>query len=276
MKDWLPVPRRAAILKGARRCDREQRSGPALRRGAGACVADATTHVLARGRTARRAGARRAGSAHHVVQRGTRRATLRLVAQARRRAPRGARDPDASELRSDLRACVRARAGGCGPQIRPRTLRRTGLVFGVYAGLVRQAPPRGINAKSTTHRVRRDAVGRLVELAREAAVGAGCGVAGARSRDRRSASSRAPGCDGTRCARLYPRQVHSRRSRWRSPPPRTPARPRSTSSCRSRSTATSVRPSSCGRRSTPTMPTCVHTPHFASRGSIPPAAPSPS
>ena len=43
-------------------------------------------------------------------------------------------------------------------------------MFGVYAGLVRQAPATG--EADETHRVRRDAVGRLVELAREEAVGA--------------------------------------------------------------------------------------------------------
>lgn len=47
--------------------------------------------------------------------------------------------------------------------------RAKGLVFGVYSGLVRQAPARG--AADETHRVRRDAIGRLVELARAEAVG---------------------------------------------------------------------------------------------------------
>jgi ParB family chromosome partitioning protein len=74
------------------------------------------------------------------------------------------RDPEATELEVLARAFVRA--GHTGPVDAEAAQR---LVFGVYAGLVRQAPARG--EADETHRVRRDAIARLLELAREDAVG---------------------------------------------------------------------------------------------------------
>ncbi|HEX3758671.1 MAG TPA: HEAT repeat domain-containing protein, partial [Kofleriaceae bacterium] len=83
------------------------------------------------------------------------------------RAPRGIdrRDPEAGELETLARLFLRA-----GRRVDEDLAAAQRLVFGVYAGLVRQAPARG--AADETHRVRRDAIARLVELARDAAVGA--------------------------------------------------------------------------------------------------------
>jgi ParB family chromosome partitioning protein len=75
------------------------------------------------------------------------------------------RDPEAGELEAVARLFLRAGRASAGELAAAQR-----LVFGVYAGLVRQAPARG--AADETHRVRRDAIARLVELAREDAVGA--------------------------------------------------------------------------------------------------------
>ncbi len=161
-KDWPAIPRRAALLAvladAIASDDSQQRY--------------AATQVLAlRGQplafwreAARLAGP--SGRAAPVPHTGY--ATDARVARKAgwlRRLVGDKRDAEASELENLARIFVRV-----GKPVDVDQAAAQRLVFGVYAGLVRQAPAPG--EADETHRVRRDAVGRLVELAREDAVGA--------------------------------------------------------------------------------------------------------
>ncbi|HMG24697.1 MAG TPA: HEAT repeat domain-containing protein [Kofleriaceae bacterium] len=161
MKDWPPAPRRAALLQVV--ADAVASDEPGVRY--------AATQVLAlRGQpltfwreAARLAGPGRAPPAPHTS--GSSEARVARRTGWLRRLVGARRDPEASEL--ELLAALFARAGRAGGGDLAAAQR---LVFGVYAGLVRQAPVRG--AADETHRVRRDAIARLAELARDEAVGA--------------------------------------------------------------------------------------------------------
>ncbi|HLL23761.1 MAG TPA: HEAT repeat domain-containing protein, partial [Kofleriaceae bacterium] len=162
MKDWPPPPRRAALLQVLADAIASDES---TKRYASAQVLALRTQPLAFWREAARiAGPSRGAQAPHTgwstEKRVTRRAgwLRRLVGERR--------DPEASELERLPRIFVRAgldHAPGADAVAAQR------LVFGVYAGLVRQAPAPG--EADETHRVRRDAIGRLVDLGREEAVG---------------------------------------------------------------------------------------------------------
>ncbi|MEO8846532.1 MAG: HEAT repeat domain-containing protein [Kofleriaceae bacterium] len=168
MKEWPPASRRAALQQVL--ADAIASAEPMQRYAAAQVLAVRTQPLTYWREAARLAGPIGRGAAPRTnwsdEGRGVRRSgwLRRLVGDRRE-----ARDPDASELERLARMFARA-AGG--PQDPAEHAAAQRLVFGVYAGLVRQAPPRGTNAQNDdTHRVRRDAVGRLVELAREAAVG---------------------------------------------------------------------------------------------------------
>ncbi len=161
LKDWPPAPRRAASLKVLG--DTIASDSPSQRYAAAQVLALRTQPLTFWREAARLAGPVRGAPAPHTTwsdeARTTRRSgwLRRLVGERR--------DPDATELEGLARAFLRA---GAATAIDATAAHR--LVFGVYAGLVRQAP--AASEVDETHRVRRDAVGRLVELAREEAVGA--------------------------------------------------------------------------------------------------------
>ncbi len=162
LKSWPPAPRRAAILQVV--ADAIASDDPGQRYAAAQVIALRPQPLTFWREAARLAGPSRGGApAPHtsgsIEARTSRRAgwLRRLVAERR--------DPDATELEALALAFLRAGAPtGADLAAAQR------LVFGVYAGLVRQAPAKG--EADETQRVRRDAVGRLVELAREDAVGA--------------------------------------------------------------------------------------------------------
>ncbi|MEJ7598372.1 MAG: HEAT repeat domain-containing protein [Kofleriaceae bacterium] len=161
LKEWPPAPRRAALLQVLADAIASDQS---TQRYAAAQVLALRTQPLTFWREAARlTGPARTPPVAHtgwsIEQRVSRRTgwLRRLVGERR--------DPEASELESLARIFVRA---GQATSVDAAAAQR--LVFGVYAGLVRQAPARG--EADETHRVRRDALGRLVELAREDAVGA--------------------------------------------------------------------------------------------------------
>ncbi|TMQ20673.1 MAG: hypothetical protein E6J91_03375 [Deltaproteobacteria bacterium] len=159
MKDWPPPPRRAAMLQVL--ADAIASDDPGRRY--------AATQVLAlRGQplTFWREAARLAGPGAPRAPHTSWSTEARVARRTGwlRRLVGERRDPEAGEL--EVLARLFARVGRpAGAEL--AAARR--LVFGVYAGLVRQAPARG--AADETHRVRRDAIARLVELARDDAVG---------------------------------------------------------------------------------------------------------
>jgi ParB family chromosome partitioning protein len=165
MKEWPPPPRRAAILDVLRNAIAS--SEPGLRYAAAQVLAARTQPATFWREAARLAGPSAAAPAPNTGFAFEGR-VARREGWLRRLVTTGAkRDPEASRLEDLARAFLRAgesKATGIDAVAAQR------LVFGVYAGLVRQAPARG--AADETHRVRRDAVGRLLELAREEAVGA--------------------------------------------------------------------------------------------------------
>jgi ParB family chromosome partitioning protein len=163
MKDWPPVARRAAIQ--AVLADAIASADP-MQRYAAAQVLAVRTQPLTFWREAQRlAGPARGAprtnwSDEARVER--RSGWMRRLVGARR-------DPDTTELERAAAMFLRAGASTADPAQLAAAQR---LVFGVYAGLIRQAPTAATQAVDETHRVRRDAVGRLVALAREDAVGA--------------------------------------------------------------------------------------------------------
>ncbi|MBA3502005.1 MAG: HEAT repeat domain-containing protein, partial [Deltaproteobacteria bacterium] len=162
MKDWPPPPRRAAMLQVIADAIASDES---TKRYASAQVLALRTQPLAFWKEAARiAGPSRGAPAPHTSWSSEKRVARR--SGWLRRLVGDKRDPEATELENLARLFVRAgQEGASGID----TAAAQRLVFGVYAGLVRQAPARG--DADETHRVRRDAIGRLVELAREEAVG---------------------------------------------------------------------------------------------------------
>ncbi|HEY0253599.1 MAG TPA: hypothetical protein VGC41_18835, partial [Kofleriaceae bacterium] len=167
-KDWPPAARRAAIQTVL--ADEIASSDPLQRYAAAQVLAVRSQPLTYWREAARLAGpARGAPRTNWSEENRTARNAgwlRRLVSD--RRDPREA---EQTELERLARLFLRA---GAGSAVAPAELAAAQrLVFGVYAGLVRQAPALGQSAQTDeTHRVRRDAVGRLVELAREDAVGA--------------------------------------------------------------------------------------------------------
>ncbi|MCW5808873.1 MAG: HEAT repeat domain-containing protein, partial [Deltaproteobacteria bacterium] len=167
MKDWPAAPQRAAVLQVL--ADAIASDEPS-RRYAAAQVLALRTQPLTFWREAQRlAGPAARTPAPHTSfsteKRTTRRRgwLRRLVNNSGSSTDR--RDPEATELESLAKIFVRV-----GRPVSADQAAAQRLVFGTYAGLVRQAPARG--EADETHRVRRDAIGRLVDLAREEAVGA--------------------------------------------------------------------------------------------------------
>jgi len=162
MKDWPPAPRRAAIQSVL--ADAIASADP-MQRYAAAQVLAVRTQPLTFWREAGRiAGPARGAPRTNWSEEGR---TERRSGWLRRLVGERPRDPEASEL--ERLAGMFVRAGAVANSAQLAGAQR--LVFGVYAGLIRQAPS-GAAQTDETHRVRRDAVGRLVELAREDAVGA--------------------------------------------------------------------------------------------------------
>ena len=162
LRDWPPPPRRAAMLQVL--ADAIASDDPGRRYAATQVLALRTQPVTFWREAARLAGPSASAPAPHTSGSSEPR-TARRTGWLRRLVG-DRRDPEASELERLVR--VLARAGNAATAADTAAAQR--LVFGVYAGLVRQAPVRG--AADETHRVRRDAIARLAELAREAAVGA--------------------------------------------------------------------------------------------------------
>lgn len=170
MKDWPAPARRAALLQVV--ADAIASNEPARRY--------AATQVLAarpQPLTFWREAARLAGPSAQAPAPYTNFSTeSRTQARAGwlRRLVGDRRDPEATGLEVAARLFLRA-----GQRSSADAAAAERLVFGVYAGLVRQAPARGASDGAAggrgpideTHRVRRDAIGRLVELARQDAVG---------------------------------------------------------------------------------------------------------
>lgn len=163
-KDWPAPPRRAAILEVLRNAVASDDPG---RRYAAAQVLAVRTQPTTFWREAARLAGPAVGAPSPNTGFSLEGRVSRKAGWLRRLVTTEKRDPDATELESLARMFLRAGATGA-PGIDVAAAQR--LVFGVYAGLVRQAPARG--DADETHRVRRDAVGRLVDLAREDAVGA--------------------------------------------------------------------------------------------------------
>ncbi|NVB84055.1 MAG: hypothetical protein HOV81_37110, partial [Kofleriaceae bacterium] len=163
MKDWPAPPRRAAILEVLRNAIASD--DPGQRYAAAQVLAVRTQPATFWKEAARLAGpaigAPAPNTGYSLEGRVARKSgwLRRLVAEKR--------DPEVTNLEIAAQLFLRA---GQGPAAGIDVAAAQRLVFGVYAGLVRQAPPRG--DADETHRVRRDAVGRLVDLAREDAVGA--------------------------------------------------------------------------------------------------------
>ncbi|HTL38740.1 MAG TPA: HEAT repeat domain-containing protein, partial [Kofleriaceae bacterium] len=163
MKDWPAAPRRAAILDVLRNAVASD--DPGQRYAAAQVLAVRTQPATFWREAARLAGPSAAAPAPNTGFSFEGRVS-RKAGWLRRLVTTEKRDPEATELETLARAFLRAgQAAAAG--IDAAAAQR--LVFGVYAGLVRQAPARG--DADETHRVRRDAVGRLLELAREDAVG---------------------------------------------------------------------------------------------------------
>ncbi|HEU0034180.1 MAG TPA: HEAT repeat domain-containing protein [Kofleriaceae bacterium] len=161
MKDWPPAERRAAILQVVADAIASDQS---TQRYAAAQVLAVRTQPL----TFWREAARLSGPSRGAPSPHTGWSTERRIARRTgwlRRLVGERRDPEAPELENLARLFLRA---GQSTSIDRAAAQR--LVFGVYAGLVRQAPARG--EADETHRVRRDALARLAELAHEEAVGA--------------------------------------------------------------------------------------------------------
>jgi len=165
MKDWPPPPRRAAILDVLRNAIASDE--PATRYAAAQVLAVRNQPVTFWREAARLAGPTRPGGAPAPNTGFSFEGRVaRRPGWLRRLVTTEKRDAEATELEGLAKLFLRANAGGAAGIDVPAAHR---LVFGAYAGLVRQAPARG--DADETHRVRRDAVGRLVELAREEAVG---------------------------------------------------------------------------------------------------------
>lgn len=160
--DWPAPPRRAALLQVL--ADAIASDAPGQRYAAAQVLALRAQPLAFWREAGRLAGpAARAPAPHTTYAREARRTRRagwlrRLVADRR--------DPEAPVLEHLARVFVRAGAAAPSGVDVAATQR---LVFGVYAGLIRQAPARG--EADETHRVRRDAIARLLELAREDAVG---------------------------------------------------------------------------------------------------------
>ncbi|HET9988626.1 MAG TPA: HEAT repeat domain-containing protein, partial [Kofleriaceae bacterium] len=163
MKDWPPAPRRAAIQ--AVLADAIASADPMQRYAAAQVLAVRTQPLTFWREAGRLAGPARGAPRTNWSEEGR---TIRRSGWLRRLVGERPRDPDASELERIAGMFLRAGGGAANPAQLAAAQR---LVFGVYAGLIRQAPSAAA-ATDETHRVRRDAVGRLVELAREDAVGA--------------------------------------------------------------------------------------------------------
>ena len=162
IKDWPAPERRTAILQVL--ADAIASDDPAQRYAAAQVLALRSQPLAFWREAGRLAGPTRSAPAPHTSW-STEGRVARKAGWLRKLVTRGAaRDPEATELEGLARMFLRA---GAEPRIDAAAAHR--LVFGVYAGLIRQAPARG--EADETHRVRRDAVGRLVELAREDAVG---------------------------------------------------------------------------------------------------------
>ncbi|HSK00030.1 MAG TPA: hypothetical protein VK932_02270, partial [Kofleriaceae bacterium] len=160
-KDWPPPARREALLQVI--ADAIASDEPAQRYAAAQVLALRTQPLTFWREAARLAGPARGGApSPHTGYATEARASRRTGWLRRLVADR--RDPEATELEALGRLFVRAGQASGGDVAATQR-----LVFGVYAGLVRQAPRRG--EADETHRVRRDSIGRLVELAREDAVG---------------------------------------------------------------------------------------------------------
>jgi ParB family chromosome partitioning protein len=160
MRDWPPPPRRAAMLQVL--ADAIASDEPGRRYAATQVLALRTQPLTFWREAARLAGPAASPSVPHTSWSSEARIARRTGWLRRLVGER--RDPEASELEGLARLFLRAGRPGDGD-----TTAAQRLVFGVYAGLVRQAPARG--AADETHRVRRDAIARLVELARDDAVG---------------------------------------------------------------------------------------------------------
>ena len=160
LKDWPTPARRAALLQVL--ADAIASDEPGRRYAATQVLALRTQPLTFWREAARLAGP--ATSAPAPYTSGSPEARVVRRSGWLRRLVGERRDPEASELEALARLFLRAGRGTDG-----ETAAAQRLVFGVYAGLIRQAPARG--AADETHRVRRDAIGRLVELAREDAVG---------------------------------------------------------------------------------------------------------
>ncbi len=162
VKDWPPPPRRAALLQVL--ADAIASDEPAQRYAAAQVLAVRTQPLTFWREVARLTGPARGGAQTPRTGWSPEARIARRTGWLRRLVgERG--DPEATSLEDLARMFLRA--GAPAPSGLADAQR---LVFGVYAGLVRQAPKPG--EADETHRVRRDAVGRLVELAREDAVGA--------------------------------------------------------------------------------------------------------
>ncbi|HSR99484.1 MAG TPA: HEAT repeat domain-containing protein, partial [Kofleriaceae bacterium] len=160
MRDWPAPARRAALLQVL--ADAIASDEPGRRYAATQVLALRTQPLTFWREAARLAGPGAAAPSPHTSW------SLEARVAGRggwlRRLVGGRRDPEASELENLAGVFLRA-----GRPTDGNTASAQRLVFGVYAGLVRQAPARG--EADETHRVRRDAIARLVELAREDAVG---------------------------------------------------------------------------------------------------------
>jgi len=160
MKDWPAVPRRAQILQVL--ADAIASDQPGLRYAA-AQVLGLRNQPLTFWKEAQRLAGPSRGAPVAMTSWSTEARVSRRTGWLRRLVG-DRRDPEATELETIAKLFVRA---GDDNVVDASAAQR--LVFGVYAGLVRQAPEKG--AADETHRVRRDAVGRLLDLAREDAVG---------------------------------------------------------------------------------------------------------
>ncbi|HEY1813078.1 MAG TPA: hypothetical protein VGG74_12095 [Kofleriaceae bacterium] len=162
-KDWPAPPRRAALLQVLAAAIASDE--PAQRYAATQVLAVRTQPLTFWREAARLTGPAKSGAP--VPRTGwSREAHVARRTGWLRRLVGERPDPDATEL-EDL-AAIFLRAGA--PPAVGAAADAQWLVFGVYAGLVRQAPKPG--EADETQRVRRDAVGRLAELARDEAVGA--------------------------------------------------------------------------------------------------------
>ena len=246
MKDWPPEARRPGMLQVL--IDALASEDPARRYAAAQVLAVRTQPLTFWREVARLAGPARAAPVPLTNYSGERREARKAGWLRRLVVGKRTGDPEATQL--EKLSGVIARLGSATPRkdqgaIDPADTRR--LVFGVYSGLIRQAPARG--ESDETHRVRRDAVARLVELARDRAVGheAVLPVLSHALRDPHHLVRQAA---MTALRSLYPpaRSSRSRRDCARRP---TSAVPRSTSCSRSRSPATRAPARWSRTRSTP-------------------------